>query len=75
MKQLEAYATNKLDINGHPFYIIVNHKDMTTSDTMQYGSFNRHRVPNYTKLASKKAVRDKLNQLIEIGYTITDKFN
>ena len=75
LKQLEVYATNKLDINGNPFYIIANHKDMTTSDTMQGGSFNRRRVPNYTKLASKKAVRDKLMQLIEIGYTVTDKFN
>ena len=75
LKQLEVYATNKLDANGHPFYIIADHKNMLVSDTMQYGSFSRRRVPNYTKVVSKKAVRDKLTQLIEIGYTVTDKFN
>ena len=75
LKQLEVYATNKLDINGHPFYIIADHKNMLVSDTMQAGAFNRRHVPNYTKLNSKKAVRDKLKQLIEIGYTVTDKFN
>lgn len=72
---MEVYVTNKLDVNGYPYYIVVDHKNMLTSDTMQLGSFNRRNVPNYTRLTSKKAVRDKLIQLIEIGYTVTDEFN
>lgn len=75
LNQLEAYATIKLDTSGNPFYIIVDHKNMVTSDTMQYGSFDRRKVRNYTELSTKKAVRDKLKQLIAIGYNITDKFN
>lgn len=75
LNQLEAYSTIKLDTNGHPFYIIVDHKNMLTSDTMQYGYFNRRKVPNYTELPTKKAVRDKLKQLVAIGYDMTDKFN
>ena len=75
LKQLEVYATNKLDANGHPFYIIADHKNMLVSDTMQYGSFSRRRVLNYTELPTKKAVKDKLKQLTSIGYTITNKFN
>ena len=75
LKQLEVYAHNKLDINGHPYYIVVDHKNMLISDTLQVGSFNRHHVPNYTELSSKKAVNDKLKQLIRIGYDMTDKFN
>ena len=75
LKQLEVYATIKLDTSGNPFYIIADHKNMLVSDTMQYGSFSRRKVHNYTELPTKKAVRDKLNQLISIGYTVTDKFN
>ena len=75
LKQLEVYATIKLDTNGHPFYIIVDHKNMLTSDTIQYGSFDRRKVLNYTELPTKKAVKDKLKQLIGIGYDMTDKFN
>ena len=75
LKQLEVYAHNKLDINGHPYYIVVDHKNMLTSDTLQVGYFNRHYVPNYTELNSKKAVNDKLKQLVHIGYDMTDKFN
>ena len=75
LNQLEVYATIKLDTNGHPFYIIVDHENMLTSDTIQYGSFNRHKVLNYTELPTKKAVKDKLKQLISIGYNMTDKFN
>ena len=33
LKQLEVYATIKLDTNGHPFYIIVDHENMLTLDT------------------------------------------
>ena len=75
LKQLEVYTTIKLDTNGHPFYIIVDHKNMLTSDTIQYGSFDRRKVLNYTELPTKKAVKDKLKQLIYIGYDMTDKFN
>lgn len=75
LKQMEVYATNKLDVNGYPYYIVVDHKNMLTSDTIQIGSFNRRNVPNYTRLTSKKAVRDKLKQLVAIGYNMTDKFN
>ena len=75
LKQMEVYATNKLDVNGHPYYIVVDHKNMLTSDTLQVGSFNRRNVLNYTRLTIKKAVNDKLKQLIGIGYTVTDEFN
>ena len=75
LNQLEVYATIKLDASGNPFYIIADHKNMLVSDTMQYGSFSRRRVLNYTELPTKKAVKDKLKQLTSIGYTITNKFN